>query len=199
MKTPYPIPHTPYPKGFTLVELIVSISIITIFGVILLVKHNQFGGSVALNNLAYEVGLAIREAQVFGISVREQAAGEFDYAYGVRFHMSTPTEFISFVDINGNGKYQSASNDPNEVVEVYGITKGNAIADMCVLVGGSPKCHSSGELNAVHVTFLRPEPDANFITSPSYPLASEVDIYLRSPKGLEKIVSVNSTGQIVIK
>lgn len=187
-------------RGFTLAELIVSVSIIVTFSLIFLVKYRTFTSSVHLSSLAYDVGLALREAQVYGISVREQSLGDFSYAYGVRFHMSNPTQFLSFVDINGNGRYQSSADDPGEVLEIYNITKGNQVSDICAYVPSGVNQGLNCGLDAAHVTFLRPDPNADFITSPNFPQASEVEIYLESPRTNEqKVVSVTRTGQISIE
>lgn len=185
-------------RAFTLVELIVSVSIITLFGLLLLIKHNQFGESIALNNLAYETGLALREAQVFGISVREQAGGEFGHAYGVSLNYNNPDRFISFIDSHPvltessspDGRYTAGQ---DELLNTYMIGRGNYIEDVCVLNGGTESCEK-----AVDVTFLRPEPDANFVVEGGGS-ADTVIIKLRSPKGQTKQVSVTSTGQISVE
>jgi hypothetical protein len=198
MKTLHPKPHTLNSGGFTLVELIISVSIITLFGMLLLIKHDQFGESIALNNLAYETGLALREAQVFGISVREQTGGEFAYAYGVHFDYSSPDRFVSFIDSHPvltessspDGRYIAGQ---DELLNTYMIGRGNYIEDICVLNGGTESCEKT-----VDVTFLRPEPDANFFIEGGGS-ADTVLIKLRTPKGLTKQVSVNTTGQISVE
>lgn len=185
-------------RAFTLIELMVVVSIVAFFSIVTLVSHQKFGDSIAINNLAYDVALTIREAQIYGTSVRTQDVepGSFDHAYGVRFRMSEPTQYLSFVDLNDSNSYNSG-----ELLDTYDIGRGNHIFDLCVEVsgGGSEKCASLGTLSAVHVTFKRPDPDATFITNPGYPLASAVRIHIKSPTGLEKVIRATKTGQISVE
>ena len=115
----------------------------------------------------------------------------------MHFDPDSPTGFTSFIDADGggNGIYDETS---SELVQAYVIGKGNVIDDICATVSGADRCASDGSLSRLDVTFLRPEPDANILVN-STQLASEATIYLLSPKGLSKEVSVNSTGQIVIE
>ena len=49
-------------SGFTLVELLVTITIFVILTGVVLVNSNSFDNSVLLNNFAYDVALTIKEA-----------------------------------------------------------------------------------------------------------------------------------------
>ena len=92
------IPHSN--KGFTLIELLVSVAIFTFLTGLILVNHGRFTSAILLENLAYDVGLSIREAQIFGLSVKEfePGSGQFQQGYGVHFDASTPAQYIIFAD-----------------------------------------------------------------------------------------------------
>ena len=85
-------------KGFTLVELLVSIAIFSVITTMAVFNNSQFNSSVLLTNLAYEVAISIRQAQVYGVTVRKNSAGSFDSAYGIHFDMNTPTAYSLFED-----------------------------------------------------------------------------------------------------
>ena len=57
-------------RGFTLIEMMVSVGIFALITTLIMVSGRSFGGSVLLTNLAYDVALSVRRAQTFGINVR---------------------------------------------------------------------------------------------------------------------------------
>ena len=183
--------------GFTLVELLVVTSILTIVTGLVLVNNNQFGGKILLENLAYDIALSVRQAQVYGISVRQFGAGNFTVAYGVHFEMSTPKAYDLFGDVNGNGLSDVGENVPPSP---YDISRGYYIAKLCAPSGAdSDTCTAVSRLDIV---FKRPEPDAfigaNGISGISNPLGS-ARITLKSQRGDEANVVVEVTGQISVE
>lgn len=96
-------------RGFGLVELMVSISIMTLVSVVILARHNSFNGSVVLRNQAYEVAFALREAQNYAVSAAfTGGANESSYRqrYGVHFDTSSSVYYL-FRDADGDGSYDS--------------------------------------------------------------------------------------------
>ena len=66
--------------GFSLVELIVVMGIFTIMTSIVIFNYGRFSSNLIVTNLAYESALAVRQAQVYGISVKNTSGdgGNFD-------------------------------------------------------------------------------------------------------------------------
>src|SRR3989338_11714059 len=88
--TSYCIPHTPAraARGFTLIEMLVVIAVMAIVTGVMLANNGRFGGQVLLQNLAYDIALTLRHAQVYGISVlRFEATAS--YAPGFEVHFLT--------------------------------------------------------------------------------------------------------------
>lgn len=77
--------HKPSPRGFTLVELLISIAIMGIVSAIVLVKYNSFDSTTLLKSTAYEIALALREAQVKSVSATRGYGNSFEFPYGVTF------------------------------------------------------------------------------------------------------------------
>jgi prepilin-type N-terminal cleavage/methylation domain-containing protein len=184
-------------KGFSLVELIISISILGIVTTILLTKNSEFNGNILLTNLAYDVALSIRESQVYGLSAKEAGAGsgQFTYAYGVNFDRMNLVTFTSFVDRDGNGRKSGST----EVLEIHTIERGNSILKFCtVSAGGAEQCSDTGAIQQLNIAFLRPDPKALIRTggTQTFPRAR---IYVASPRGNQKTITVESTGQISIQ
>lgn len=189
-------------KGFTLIELLVVTAILTIISSVILVNNNRFGGAILLENLAYDVGLSIREAQVYGIAVRRYGTGNFDAGYGMHFSMSSPTTYVLFADaVSQNGLYDGCPDSAScELVQSTDIHRGFQIADLCSIPtgGGDEIC----DLERLDILFQRPEPDA-FISANgasgvanSAALQERGRIVLESPRGDQKSVIVEIAGQI---
>ena len=212
--------------GFTLIELIVVAGIIIIITSLLLVRNSSFGGTVVLRSLAYDVALSIREAQTYGISVRQETGNSntnAPYGYSVHFDNTDGTSYRLFVDQNTvNGFYDGGqAKNGGELVKTYQLNKGYSISNLCYWTNGATSwtCGAS-ELNVV---FVRPEPDACIgydkalgptITlqsvdnvniakapkcNPPSPKATKVRIDLSSPNGNTVSIIVEITGQISVQ
>lgn len=217
-----------FTAGLTLIELMTSIFIIMIISAVVVYNHRSFTDNLEITNLAFDVALTIREAQISGISVRP-VGGAFDYAYGVHFlirNSSVPANksdvaFIRFVDITDkfggnpdslyNGDFGCTSNECLEKIE---IGRGNKISEICYRKkdDGNLKCGNvlKGVPSGVDITFLRPKPDASirFLNSGGNHMETEdgddlddreVVICLESPLGKKKSVHVLYTGQISVQ
>lgn len=154
-------------KGFSLPELIIVIGIFIIISTIAMFNQGKLSSSVLLTNMAYEVGLAIREAQTYGIGVRSEDAGtNFTGQYGAYFNTSTETtkrQVIVFADGSVPGLPANFVYDPGEEKYIYEFEnrRGNRISALCVGDLGGAACqngvNSEGSLS---VLFKRPNPSA---------------------------------------
>ena len=85
-------------QGFTLVEILISISIMAIFFSITLYDYGSFSDNLALSSAGQEISLAIRQVQDSGINVKSNSSGDFSSAYGIYFSTTDPTNYYFFVD-----------------------------------------------------------------------------------------------------
>ncbi|MDP4020969.1 MAG: prepilin-type N-terminal cleavage/methylation domain-containing protein [Candidatus Adlerbacteria bacterium] len=188
--------------GFTLTELMVVITIMTLLTGVFLFQQRQFDSTTLLRSLAYSVALSIREAQTYGTSVRSFETGmttEFP-AYGVYFDVTNDDEYILFADVNDNGQY-----DAGEVVDNYTFQGNYSISDICA-TDGSELCG----ITWMAVTFRRPNPDACIATSdpnmddvcgasPSSPSPySQGLVQIEGSGGVTRSVTVTPSGQIAV-
>ena len=183
--------------GMTFIELVVVMSIFAIISGIALFNFGSFSDSIALQNLAQDIALEIKQAQSDAITGRNTGiftgtcgAAPCRPAYGVYFETSNPNQFISFADVYNNGIFLSGNpiQDPTTTT----ITKGNVVSDLCA--GDKITCQTASSLE---ISFVRPFPNA-VIFSPIGP-AVYAEITIESPKGLKRVISVNSLGQISVK
>jgi type II secretory pathway pseudopilin PulG len=189
--------------GFTIMELVAVMGIIVVVSAVTLANNARFGGSVLLQNLAYDMALSIRQAQVYGIAVRNYGSGNFSALYGMHFDISDATHYELFADVSGSGIYDPSKNVPPSP---YVIGRGYRIDGLCSPAGTDPAtCTRVGQLDVV---YKRPEPDARItagsgggqtcIQNPSQ-CKESARIIVKSPRGDIMSVLVEATGQISVQ
>ncbi|MES3030886.1 MAG: prepilin-type N-terminal cleavage/methylation domain-containing protein [Patescibacteria group bacterium] len=185
-------------KGFTLVELMISVGIFALMTSFLLAKYGTFNQSVLLTNLAYDIALSIRNAQSFGLNVRSVPGSteNFDAAYGVHFDTTIPGAYVFFSDPEKDGVYD----DINEIT-TYTIKRGSVISGLCV-GSSADDCSGSGgtQPETLDITFKRPNPNAIIkMNEDDEEVFQYAEINLRATDGSMKKIVVRSTGQIAIQ
>lgn len=190
--------------------MVVTAIFVILTGVVL-ANNSRFSSRILLQNLASDIALSIREAQVYGIAVRRCDPtitpvcvslndNAFDLAYGVHFVLGdsvTPSRFELFADVDNSATY-----DPGETILSTTLASGYQIAGLSVFdaVSGSESVRT--ELN---IAFRRPEPDAciegEFDLAESECLSTygRARIVVRANNGDESTITVESTGQISVQ
>ena len=217
-------------SGYSLAELLIVMGIIFMMAGLSLVNHNQFGREIDLENNAYKMALDIRTVQAFGINRRDDSnddgtltldawRAEFQTPdpYGVVFTSDvTPSIaglsqesymfFIDrsdgsnnefFFDNDGTGGTVCVSNLSSECLDIITMNRGIYVSEICV-GDNSSNCT---EVDTVHISFKRPNPDAHIKTLPSGQEYSYAEITVASPiAGIPpQRISVGVAGQIAIQ
>ncbi|MEK7662094.1 MAG: type II secretion system protein [Patescibacteria group bacterium] len=192
-------------SGFSLVEMLVVIGIFVILSSVLFASYPLFGQKMLLQNLAYQVALEIRQAQVYGISIKSSGGATPFPAYGVYFSSADRSSFVLYADSDGNRKYTSPETNCSlnaECVEKVLISNGNTIKDICAVnLSGQTKCANTLDIDSLNVNFVRPDPDSVIIgvlggVNTTYQNAT---ISVEPPsKSFFKSVKVWPTGQISV-
>lgn len=184
-------------RGFGLVELMVSISIVVIVASIILTQHSSFNGAVLLRGQAYEVALDAREVQLSAVSVSGDA-GNYRTVMGLHFDMnpSFNDRYHIFRDSNLDGFYDGSTEDfgPQGFLDPR-----FEIRD----IRPSSGAISGTELSII---FVRPNFDARFFDSSGNELlvsTVEIDVARRGLSGtgvdVVRTVEITSTGQIAVQ
>ncbi len=182
--------------------MLIVVGIIATLSAVVMFQYSSFDSQVLLRNLAYEIALSLREAQIYGVSVRGDSSGGFNTQYGVHFASTNAenTTFRLFRDNNSDGTYIEAD---DTLLQAVTIGRRNFIKKLCVDVGGTMECTKS----AMSVFFKRPFSDANFWaqnmgdTSGGIVTPSSVHIVVGSKinDASERTVVVTRTGQIFVE
>lgn len=179
-------------SGFSLIELLVSISIIILVSGVVIARNNAFEGAILLRNQAYLVASTIREAQLLAVS-GTGVTNEVQ-RYGVHVDAGT-RQIIIFKDNNGNRHYESS-----ELINQIQLDRRFEVSE--IVIGNTNYTNAS-------VTFTRPNYDASFCTinnctNVSNLTAGPIHIQVRrvgrtgSGAGDVRRVSINGSGQVSV-
>jgi type II secretory pathway pseudopilin PulG len=193
-------------RGFTVVELIISTGIIVLITGAIFISYPRFKARTSLAALAREVGLIVREAQVYGLSVKEfpDIMDRFP-PYGVHVSMESPKEFVLFGDLESGTRENIYDSDEGcgadvgktECIRRISFSGPEFVQKICVITGTLVEDCSITELN---VTFHRPDPEAYIVVKDPAVRYNGANIYLQSRKDSRetKQVRIWITGQISI-
>ncbi|TSC61793.1 MAG: hypothetical protein G01um101448_651 [Parcubacteria group bacterium Gr01-1014_48] len=179
-------------RGFSLIELLVVMSIMLTLSTLILIRHNEFKIQLLLRSLSYEIALAIRQAQVYGLGLRELKGitDPFQIGYGVHFETASPTTFLLFADVDRNHQFVLADGDT--VVQTYKLSHGSIISQLCQGNGINVGCGKT----TLDIVYERPEPEA-FINGDQS--LSTATIQIKSLKGDVRYIAAWITGQILVQ
>ena len=182
--------------GFTLVELMVTISILAVISAIVFVNHVSFRDSISVTNLVYDIALSVREMQSFGLNSRGNEGG-FGLGYGVQFRSDNIDRYSTYVNLD---EFPGPTMG-EEIIERYYLQEGNEITNICVTVttgSVAPGEHCSQEdgLIAFYALYERPNPEPYMRSNIGF--ISEATVTIGSPNGNIRHVYLNEAGQISV-
>lgn len=208
-------------KGFTLIEMLMVLAIFTILTSVVMYNYSEFNSRTIMSNMAYEIALTVRQAQVYSLGVRGQAGNEeFDNRYGVYFNTDNGgKDFIFFFDkkpagedTEPNGWCDGDGSEPNclaciaggECLEKVTLTRDIYISKICMSsqvdpVSDTGVCTDTTNETDISVTFDRPNPDAQTVVgSGGANTEKNVAIVVKNSFGNQRAVIIRNTGQISV-
>lgn len=202
--------HTTARQGFTVIELMVTVSIVVLVTAIIMVQYTSFNNSVLLRNQAYLTAFDLREAQAFAVSVKGRGA-QFREEYGIHFVYDglVPDSYLLFQDNDTNGDHTPTRyHTGEEVGQPYRVDPRFIIKNLCATNTGSRTCTVDDpkttdetidpSLQSLTVSFKRPDFDAQFY-SPVKTNLQSAEIHFGTPTGtVVRTVVVYQTGQISV-
>lgn len=175
-------------KGFTLVEFLISISIIIILTSVSFWGYNRRQMEL---NLQKDVSNLLVRAE----EIKEKAISSMyfhdqlpDGGYGIYIDRADPKHYVLFADCNGNLQFDSVGNYCNgypELIERMELTRKIYIKEL--------------SSNRFHITFMPPSPDVTIMTESGVVPESYVVLGIEDPPQKEKRVNFNSAGLIYVE
>lgn len=172
-------------SGFSLVEMMVVLAIISVVTSIALLGQGDFNRSILLTDTAYTVALSLREMQTYGLSSRKFNAIQ-NAGYGAYISSATPGSYVLFADtadgdsvdrntyaasclFGGTGTPESKPGDciysfanvnpalNDGIVQTYAFSRGFRISKFCGLNGATKYCSTDASLplTEMNIVFLR--------------------------------------------
>ncbi len=175
-------------KGFSLIELMVTVSIIIIVTGLALVRYSSFNNTVLLKSEALEIALIVREVQSLGMQADASTGGRAPYGLHIDTSSSQNQELVIFQDGDGDTVYDSVEELAPPASPVP-IDARFAITAICV---GSGACGSG----SASVAFERP----NFNAIINGGSATSLTIVLSdaSGGGASRRIIINQNGYVAV-
>ncbi len=176
-------------RGFTLIELVVSVAVIVIISAIALANY-RFGGDINdLNNSAQELSVNIRRIQHLALSAAQFGSNVPQGGYGIYFDKNNyASSYILFADSDSDRNYDS----PSELIDEGEINLKRGIKINDIKTGGV-------SLATTSITFLPPDPEI-FINGATSTTSTEITLCIeKNCSQYTKKIIITNTGKVEIQ
>lgn len=200
-------------RGFTIIELLVSIAIFVAMTALIVAKYGNFNQSTLLTDTAYDMALTMRLAQTYGLSVKNSGGGaiNFNVPYGVSFNtgVGTPcgsvsidvSKIVLFADTNPAGTPDGVCDGTDTTINSYLLTRGAKVTTMCV-GADEVACQVPGNtVQRLDVSYQRPNPEAVICSSNGgAPVCGlrYAEVTIQGVDGSTRAVSIHQNGQVSV-
>lgn len=201
-------------SGFSLIELIVSLSIIILISTLMFVNYPDLSEKYSIDRAARLVSLSIRDAQVKAMAIKEDSQNQFP-AYGAHFNKGNKKLILIFSDSVTSGNTCKVAVPENcwyesgidSIVESRAFPTTATISNLCGNLKSNPPSGNKKECNlqSITATFLRPTPTTFLKAIDSKGNNrdfQDIEIVLDLPsktRNQQKIIGITESGQIFIE
>ncbi len=205
--------------GFTLIELLIVTSVVTILSAVVLRRQATFQTRFEIDQKAADLSLAIRQAQAYSIGVKEfycdtDSTKTFSASYGIYLNAATKNQFISFIDVNKDGKYTASDTGKSCYTKTTAFSTLGFNRVCGAISSGAQRCSNNTTLALVTITFNRPNPKPilKFMDASGTELTTLEDlagspnpnaalyVYFKYPNQTGEVeVKIDLTGQVAVR
>jgi len=196
-------------SAFTLVELLVSISVLAMIAAISVSSYPKFSEQMGVSAESYKLLAYMREAQVYGSSGYTDPGVKV--VSGLEIDRDTNTiKKVQWQNPNSttNQNYVNNKVDTGDVVQNIG--ERFEIEKMCNMVGIVSSCDNNENYDKVFVFFKRPNPEARLLGQVGtilYPDQNgttglkKIEVHIRSKQNTQfiKKIVILQTGQMYVE
>lgn len=170
-------------KGFTIIEILVVIGIITLLTAIILPHYRAGEHQFALQRSAHQLAQDLRRAKEMAMSAQEFQGAIPGGGFGIYLEREDK-DYLLYADINGNQRFDGGDGQ----VEIINLEQGIKISDI-----------SLGSFSSVN--FKPPDPVTRISGAWEAGAADEVAITLaiEAEPGTTRVINVNRAGLIAIE
>ncbi|MEK7203408.1 MAG: prepilin-type N-terminal cleavage/methylation domain-containing protein [Patescibacteria group bacterium] len=166
--------------GFTMIEMVVSVGIISLLSAIFLANYHGANHKTELNMEAQKVVSNLNLARSFSLSSKKYNNSLPAGGWGVHFKTSSPDKYLIFADVNNNQSYDDGEADIDKGGRVINLPD-NIIID------------SADNGGTVDVVFLPPDP-AIYFNGSIEPVSSAWVKLKEKDNNIFKTITINSLG-----
>lgn len=207
-------------RGFTLVEMAVVTAIFAILTTIVMIRYGDFTSNMLVTNMAYEIALELRQAQVFGLGSRgyDKPTGdtEFSRPYGVFINLDDTTKQADkvyfFADLNlssqpGYGQCNASGGTGicsclnDECISQHTLQRNIRITEVITDTTANVGTCEATNIDQLAITFKRPSPEAHIerqITGVDDYTFAQIKVEAPGSSVKPAYVLVRKTGQISV-
>lgn len=185
-------------RGFTLIEMLVAISVAIVFLSGMLISQGDFDSTVRLSSITRDTALLVRQAQTYGAGGGSDI--EIGQPHGVYLSENNPNEIVLYSEEGDSDGYQQ--ND-DQVIETLDLPGPYTIKDFCFdisnTIDSANGCAEANSPSDLSIFFVRPSLEANFYSDDDSGAdsARQAAIELsHESSGQTKMIKVDVTGYI---
>jgi len=188
-------------RGFSLIELLVSVGILTLINIMIFASYPEFSQRMALKRTSEEIALIVRQAQVYALGIKRSfSVLEDDYLdIGVHFDENDSKSLILFADENKDENYDvggGCGEAGAECFQEFKIDTGDYVSELQVCDSTSCQSVKSGGLDII---YPRAMSMAKITANSGITNPSSANVTIKSPRGKERLIKIWVSGEISIK
>lgn len=179
-------------KGFTLIEMLMVLAIFAVLTSVVVFNYSKFRSDTILTNMAYEVALSIREAQIYGVSARGGSTADYGDAYGIYLPVGE-NQYVLFKDTEKDAVFANPACVGDECISTYTFQQNITISEIKNCDNGQ------SENEGVSIVFERPNPEPLMTFDSLSPKSgSRTEITLSAGTETNRYIEVYGNGQIAV-
>lgn len=192
-----------FKKAFTLVELLISITIMSIMAALSISAYPQFSEQLSVTADTYKMLAFFRQTQTYGVSAVTSPGVKFVYAFKIDLSTTTLENVILDTPTDTTNQYYVNTSVVDPVAEKISLSRNVEI----IKIEGV-KQNATTTLDTAYAFFKRPNPESRLVgklgtiinpdvTSGSF---DRLEVTVRSKKnnGLSKKIVILQTGQMYV-